>query len=54
MCVFLLHIGRLNRDLRATLPINELKSKPSIDVCPICAFSMQNGVKGGKKKSWFN
>jgi hypothetical protein len=27
--------GRLNRDLRATLPINELKGKPLEAVCPI-------------------
>jgi len=27
--------GRLNRDLRATLPINELKGKPPTEVCPI-------------------
>ena len=26
---------RLNRDLRATLPINELKGKPPTEVCPI-------------------
>jgi len=28
-------IGRLNRDLRATLPINELKGNPPIEGCPI-------------------
>jgi hypothetical protein len=27
--------GRLNRDLRATLPINELKGNPPIEGCPI-------------------
>jgi hypothetical protein len=27
--------GRPNRDLRATLPINELKGKPPTEVCPI-------------------
>jgi hypothetical protein len=27
--------GRLNRDLRATLPINELKGKPPTEDCPI-------------------
>ena len=27
--------GRVNRDLRATLPINELKGKPPTEVCPI-------------------
>ena len=27
--------GRLNRDLRATLPINQLKGKPPVAVCPI-------------------
>jgi hypothetical protein len=27
--------GRLNRDLRATLPINQLKGKPPRAVCPI-------------------
>ena len=27
--------GRLNRDLRATLPINKLKGKPQVAVCPI-------------------
>jgi len=27
--------GRLNRDLRETLPINELKGKPPTEVCPI-------------------
>ena len=28
-------LGSLNRDLRATLPINELKDKPPTEVCPI-------------------
>jgi len=27
--------GRLNRDLRATLPIDQLKGKPQVAVCPI-------------------
>jgi len=27
--------GRHNRDLRATLPINQLKGKPPVAVCPI-------------------
>ena len=27
--------GRLNRDLRATLPIDQLKDKPQVAVCPI-------------------
>ncbi len=27
--------GRLNRDLMATLPINELKGNPPIEGCPI-------------------
>jgi hypothetical protein len=27
--------GRLNRDLRETLPINESKGKPPMEVCPI-------------------
>ena len=27
--------GRLNRDLRATLPINELKGNPLSEGCPI-------------------
>jgi hypothetical protein len=27
--------GRLNRDLRATLPINELKGNPPAEGCPI-------------------
>jgi len=27
--------GCLNRDLRETLPINELKGKPPMELCPI-------------------
>jgi hypothetical protein len=27
--------GRINRDLRETLPINELKGKPPMEVCTI-------------------
>jgi hypothetical protein len=40
--------GRLNRDLRATLPINQLKGKPpqgTVAVCPILhhfALEMRN------------
>jgi hypothetical protein len=41
--------GRLNRDLRATLPINELKGNPPMEGCPIlnlhrCKEGFQEGI----------
>ena len=39
--------GRLNRDLRATLPIDQLKGKPQVAVCPILNVhrcKLRNGV----------
>jgi hypothetical protein len=40
--------GHLNRDLRATLPINQLKGKPLVAVCSILNVhrcKLRNGVK---------